>query len=97
MTSGDKTKLTQVGCPDQRPSKPNVIGPLDLVLEGVGIVVRDPLVVVPCHVLDGCRLVVHGRQASFLVGADDVLDFVVGEVCKDDSVKLASSVALGPP
>jgi hypothetical protein len=78
-------ELTQVRRPYQGPCKTNVVRSFDFALEGFGIVKRDPLIIIPGHVLDRRLLIVHRNQVSFLVFGDDILNFVVGEVCGEMS------------
>ena len=70
--------LTEIGCPDKRARHSNVVGPVDLLLESILVVERDPLVVVPREVLDRSRLFVVYLDVRVLV--EDVLHLVVCEV-----------------
>ena len=73
--------VVQIGSPNQGAREAHIIGPLLFLSESVCVVVRDPLICIPCDVFNCCLFVVMHRDISFLaVLVENVLDFVVGEI-----------------
>ena len=73
--------VVQIGGPDQGAREADVVCPLPFLLECVRIIVRDPLISVPCHVLHRSFLVVmHSDISLSVVLAENILDFIVGKV-----------------
>ena len=71
----------RIGSPNQGAREDHIIGSLLLLFESVCVVVRDPLICIPCDVFNCCLFVVMHRDISFLaVLVENVLGFVVGEI-----------------
>jgi hypothetical protein len=64
-----------VSSPDKRATNSNTVSPVALLLEGLCIIIRDPLVAVKDQVIDSCFFIVNRFQAGKL--GQDSLNLVV--------------------
>jgi len=51
--------IVEIGRPDQRAREAECVSPIDLLLEGIGVIIRNPLVSAVLEVLDGRILVLQ--------------------------------------